>query len=213
MSRTAPSDPVPCGARHGKNRRLAYGLIAFAAIMVALSFASVPLYRMFCAATGFGGTPRQANVPSNQIAQETVIVRFDANVSQGLPWSFEPVQNALIVRIGENELAFFRVKNLSAETVTGSAVFNVSPELMGQYFTKVQCFCFSEQTLKPGETAEMAVSFFIDPKILDDHDAKTVRDMTLSYTFFKSQKSAAAGTSRSPRSAIDAVPRRDASHG
>jgi len=156
--------------------------------MVGLSFAAVPLYRIFCAKTGWAGTPQRATATPETVAPDMVTVRFDANVTPGLPWRFEPVEPEMTLHIGENKLAFFRATNLSKETVTGSAVFNVSPEIMGQYFTKVQCFCFTEQTLKPGEAVEMPVSFFIDPAILQDRDAKTVRDMTLSYTFYKVQK-------------------------
>lgn len=175
-------------AKITSNRRVAAGLMVFAASMLGLSFAAVPLYRMFCAATGYAGTPRRAAQAPAKIYPQTVTVRFDANVSPGLPWSFEPAQPELEIHVGENKLAFFRAINKSNETVTGSAVFNVSPDYMGQYFTKIQCFCFTEQTLKAGETAEMPVSFFIDPAMLDDRNAKTVRDMTLSYTFFKVKK-------------------------
>jgi cytochrome c oxidase assembly protein subunit 11 len=167
---------------------MALGLLALVAVMVGLSFAAVPLYRIFCQRTGWAGTPQRAAVAPKAIAPETVTVRFDANVTPGLPWSFEPVKPELTLHVGENKLAFFRAKNLSKESVTGSAVFNVSPDIMGQYFTKIQCFCFTQQTLKPGEAVEMPVSFFIDPAILKDRDAKTVRDMTLSYTFYKVQK-------------------------
>jgi cytochrome c oxidase assembly protein subunit 11 len=167
---------------------MALGLVAVVAVMAGLSFAAVPLYRIFCQKTGWAGTPQRAASAPKTIAPETVTVRFDANVTPGLPWNFEPMQPELTLHVGENKLAFFRAVNRSKETVTGSAVFNVSPDLMGQYFTKVQCFCFTEQTLKPGEAVEMPVSFFIDPAILQDRDAKTVRDMTLSYTFYKVQK-------------------------
>ncbi|MBI4724904.1 MAG: cytochrome c oxidase assembly protein [Rhodomicrobium sp.] len=196
MSQTGPSNSAKAGASQraaaGSNRRLAGGLVAFAAFMIGLSFASVPLYRMFCAATGFAGTPQRAAAASGKVFPETVTVRFDANVTRNLPWSFDPVQPEMTLHVGENQLAFFRATNKSKETVTGSAVFNVSPEIMGQYFTKIQCFCFTEQTLKPGETVEMPVSFFIDPAVLNDRDAKTVRDMTLSYTFYKVQTPASA---------------------
>ncbi len=183
MSRTGPSETGASG-----NGRMALGLVAVVAIMVGLSFAAVPLYRIFCQKTGWAGTPQRAASVPKSIAPETVTVRFDANVTQGLPWSFEPVKPEVTLHIGENKLAFFRAANHSKQTVTGSAVFNVSPDIMGQYFTKVQCFCFTEQTLKPGEAVEMPVSFFIDPAILKDRDARTVRDMTLSYTFYKVQK-------------------------
>ncbi len=187
MSRTAPSER---GA--SSNGRVALGLAAVVAIMVGLSFAAVPLYRIFCQKTGWAGTPQRAASAPQTVAAEIVTVRFDANVTPGIPWSFEPVQPELTLHVGENRLAFFRAVNRSKDTVTGSAVFNVSPDIMGQYFTKVQCFCFTEQTLKPGEAVEMPVSFFIDPAILQDRDARTVRDMTLSYTFYKVQKPRAA---------------------
>ncbi len=175
----------------GKSDRLvAAALVAFVAFMVGLSFAAVPLYRMFCQATGYAGTPQRAAAGSPRTYPETVTVRFDANTASGLPWVFKPAEPELTLHVGENKLAFFRATNKSNETVTGSAVFNVSPDLMGQYFTKVQCFCFTEQTLKPGETVDMPVSFYIDPAILGDRDAKTVRDMTLSYTFYKVSKPA-----------------------
>jgi cytochrome c oxidase assembly protein subunit 11 len=177
MSQTGPSSAA--------NGRLALRLVALVAVMVGLSFAAVPLYRIFCEKTGWAGTPQRAAEASKTIAPQTITVRFDANVARGLPWTFEAEQPELTLHIGENKLAFFRAANRSKETVTGSAVFNVSPDLMGQYFTKVQCFCFTEQTLKPGEAVEMPVSFYIDPAILKDRDARTVRDMTLSYTFYK----------------------------
>lgn len=186
MSRTDRFEGGTAGA--SGNGRMALGLVAVVAVMVGLSYAAVPLYRIFCQKTGWAGTPQRAAAAPKTIAPETVTVRFDANVTAGLPWSFEPVQRKLTLHVGENKLAFFRAANLSKETVTGSAVFNVSPDIMGQYFMKVQCFCFTEQTLKPGEAVEMPVSFFIDPAILEDRDAKTVRDMTLSYTFYKVQK-------------------------
>ena len=186
MSQTGPFEGR--AARGSGNRRTALGLVALVAVMVGLSFAAVPLYRVFCAKTGWAGTPRRAATAPETVAPDLITVRFDANVTPGLPWRFEPVEPEVTLHIGENKLAFFRATNLSKETVTGSAVFNVSPDIMGQYFTKVQCFCFTEQTLKPGEAVEMPVSFFIDPAILQDRDAKTVRDMTLSYTFYKVQK-------------------------
>jgi cytochrome c oxidase assembly protein subunit 11 len=209
MSPTGPSErpasPFPEGEeRFGRNRLVAAALIAFVAFMTGLSFAAVPLYRMFCAATGFAGTPQRAQSASDKRFPETVTVRFDANVAPGLPWSFEPVEPQITLHVGENKLAFFRAVNHSKISVTGSAVFNVSPDLMGQYFTKVQCFCFTEQTLKAGEAAEMPVSFFIDPAVLNDGDAKTVRDMTLSYTFFKVQKPVSESTAEAAPGRADA---------
>lgn len=156
MSRTGHFEGRTAGA--SGNGRMALALVAVVAVMVGLSFAAVPLYRIFCQNTGWAGTPQRAASAPKSIAPETVTVRFDANVTPGLPWSFEPVQPELTLHVGENKLAFFRAVNRSKETVTGSAVFNVSPDIMGQYFTKVQCFCFTEQTLKPGEAVEMPVS-------------------------------------------------------
>jgi cytochrome c oxidase assembly protein subunit 11 len=172
-------------ARARSNRRLATALVAFVAFMGSLSFAAVPLYRMFCAATGYAGTPQRASSAPDRIYPLIVTVHLDANVAPGLPWRFEPEQPELQLHVGESKLAFFRATNGSNETLTGSAVFNVSPGYMGAYFTKIQCFCFTAQTLEPGETAAMPVSFFLDPAMLDDASAKSVRDMTLSYTFFK----------------------------
>jgi cytochrome c oxidase assembly protein subunit 11 len=206
MSQTGPSERA--GPRFGEgvkplgsNRLVAAALVAFVAFMIGLSFAAVPLYRMFCAATGFAGTPQRAQSGPDKLFPETVTVRLDANVAPGLPWSFTPVQPEITLHVGENTLALFRAVNRSKESVIGSAVFNVSPDLMGQYFTKIQCFCFTEQTLKPGEALEMPVSFFIDPAVLNDRDAKTVRDMTLSYTFFKVSKPASAAAETAPNRA------------
>ncbi len=202
MSQTGPSDPAaasgPKRAAPSNNRAVAASLVAFVAFMVGLSFAAVPLYRMFCSATGFAGTPQRAKTASQTAFAQTITVRFDANVAPGLPWSFEPVQPEMTLHIGENKLAFFRAINHSSETVTGSAVFNVSPDLMGQYFTKIQCFCFTEQTLKPGETVEMPVSFYVDAAMLSDSEAKTVHDMTLSYTFFKVQRPSSSAALANP---------------
>jgi cytochrome c oxidase assembly protein subunit 11 len=171
--------------REKSNRRIAGGLAAFVVCMIGLSFAAVPLYRAFCAATGYAGTTQRAASGPGKIYPQTVVVRFDANVAPGLSWRFEPMQPETEVHVGETKLAFFRAINKTDEAVTGSAVFHVSPEYMGKYFTKIQCFCFEEQTLGPGEAVEMPVSFFLDPAMLDDGSARAVRDMTLSYTFFR----------------------------
>ncbi len=158
------------------------------AFMVGLSFAAVPLYGMFCAVTGYSGTPQRVSAASGYATSEYVNVRFDASVSPGLKWSFEPVIRETPLRVGENKLIFYRVTNLSTETLTGTATYNVTPDQMGAYFMKVQCFCFQEQTLKPGETVEMPVSFFIDPSLVADRDLSDLREVTLSYTFFRVQK-------------------------
>jgi cytochrome c oxidase assembly protein subunit 11 len=170
-------------SRNGRTAAI-MGLIVVA--MLGLAYASVPLYRMFCEATGFDGTTLRASGPAapGPVPGKSVSVRFDANVSNSLPWRFRPEQNTEIVTIGEREMAFFDAKNLSAKTITGTASFNVTPAQAGKYFTKIQCFCFSEQTLKPGEEARMPVVFFVDPSILKDADDRLISEITLSYTFY-----------------------------
>jgi len=169
-----------------KNRNVALPLICLVAAMLGLAFASVPLYRLFCQATGYGGTPQRADRGPDQVLDRTIRIRFDANVDSGLPWSFEPVQQLMDVKIGEQALAFFKATNKGSTPITGTAIFNVAPELGGRYFTKIQCFCFKQQTLAPGATAEMPVIFFVDPKILEDDDTKNMSEITLSYTFYRS---------------------------
>jgi cytochrome c oxidase assembly protein subunit 11 len=167
----------------GRNRKTARILGVIGAIMLALAFAAVPLYRMFCEATGFDGTPCRAERAPGVVAGE-VKVQFDANVHQGLPWRFEPEQNAVAVAPGSPTKIFYRAQNLSARTIVGQAAYNVSPDTVGKYFNKIQCFCFSEQTLKPGQTVDMPVVFFVDPAIEKDPDTKDVHEITLSYTFY-----------------------------
>ena len=169
-----------------KNRTVALPLICLVAAMLGLAFASVPLYRLFCQATGYGGIPQRADRGPDQVLDRTIRIRFDANVDSGLPWSFEPVQQVMDVKIGEQALAFFKATNKGSTPLTGTAIFNVAPELGGRYFTKIQCFCFKQQTLNPGTTAEMPVIFFVDPKILEDEDTKNISEITLSYTFYHS---------------------------
>ena len=157
-----------------------------AAAMVGLAFASVPLYRMFCQVTGFGGTPMRAPATRRaRSARPTIGVRFDANIAPTLPWRFEPAQDRTVASIGARDMALYRAKNLTARPITGTAIFNVTPAQAGQYFTKIECFCFTEQTLKPGQEVDMPVVFFVDPKILDDpDDAATSTRSRLSYTFY-----------------------------
>jgi cytochrome c oxidase assembly protein subunit 11 len=173
------------------NRRTAAIAAAFALAMVALAFAAVPLYRAFCQATGFAGTTGRAEaaaLPSDSVlrslAGRTVKVRFDANISPGMPWQFVPTATETTIKVGEKRMAFYRATNLSAAPVTGRAVYNVSPDLAGKYFKKIQCFCFNEQTLKAGEVVDMPLTYFIDPAILNDPQASKIDEITLSYTFF-----------------------------
>jgi len=153
------------------------------AAMIGLAFASPVLYRTFCSLTGFGGTPLRAEKAPGAIAGQ-VGVRFDANVHPGLPWRFEPEQETVRVAPGAQTKIFYRAQNLSAKTITGQAAFNVSPDQVGKYFKKIQCFCFTEQTLKAGETKDMPVIFFVDPAIEKDPDTKDIDEITLSYTFY-----------------------------
>ena len=181
------------GPEHETNKRARHGWTGFAlaglvAAMLGLAFAAVPLYRMFCQATSYTGEPRIASKAPGQVLDRTIRVRFDANVDGGLPWTFHPDQNYIDVKIGETALAFFKATNNTASPVTGQAVFNVSPEISGRYFTKIECFCFKQQTLAPHQSVEMPVTFFVDPKIVDDDDTKTIDEITLSYTFYRADK-------------------------
>lgn len=156
--------------------------------MVGASFAAVPLYQLYCQVTGYGGTTQTATKPSEVILDRTVTVRFDANVTPGLKWKFEPVQTRMDVKLGENALAFYRATNTSDKPITGTATYNVTPDAAGLHFSKVECFCFTEQTLEPGESVEMPVSFFISPDMVSDPAAARLLDITLSYTFYPVDK-------------------------
>ena len=167
-----------------KTAGLLFGLVGG---MVGLSFASVPLYQLFCQVTGYGGTPRTTDVteaPGAVSGADLVNVLFDANVN-GIEWRFKAVQPEMTVRPGEHTLAFYRATNLSDKTLVGTSTFNVSPAKAGEYFAKIDCFCFTEQTLAPGESMDMPVSFFVDPDMLTDISTREIRDLTLSYTFFE----------------------------
>lgn len=178
-----PPDPL-------KTKRTALSLLAVVAAMVGLSFAAVPLYDMFCRVTGFGGTTMRAEPGEAEklvASDREITIHFDANVAAGMPWLFRPLQQRVKVKVGEPKLAFYRAQNNSDYTLVGTSTFNVTPPKAGKYFDKVQCFCFTEQSLKPGESIEMPVEFFIDPKILEDKDLDDVNNITLSYTFFEVQ--------------------------
>lgn len=166
-----------------RNRRIALVFTGVAFSMLGLAYAAVPLYRMFCQVTGYDGTPRRAIAPSANVLDRKITIRFDSNIND-LAWQFEPAQRKMTVRIGENALAFYRATNTSDRVLTGSATFNVAPEITASFFNKVACFCFTQQTLQPGETKDMPVSFFVDPAIVKDMDARDVSEITLSYTFY-----------------------------
>lgn len=182
-------------AKRRRNLATALALVAVAGGMAGLTFASAPLYRLFCQVTGFGGTPgvRVAERPVAENAP-TVTVRFDANVNAGMPWDFKPAQREQTVRLGETALAFYTARNDSDAPITGTATFNVTPYKAGPYFNKVQCFCFTEQTLQPGEETSMAVQFFVDPDIRTNDNTADVKTITLSYTFFRVDDRPAAKT-------------------
>jgi cytochrome c oxidase assembly protein subunit 11 len=171
--------------------RTALFLVLLVFGMTGMAFASVPLYRMFCELTGFDGTPRRADKAPGAIAGE-IGVRFDANVHPGLAWRFEPEQKTVEVAPGAPTKIFYRAQNLTARTLTGQAAFNVTPDQAGKYFNKIQCFCFTEQTLKPGEKVDMPVVFFVDPKLKTDEDTKDIHEITLSYTFYPVETAASA---------------------
>jgi len=181
----------PAIGLEGRNRRTGLIMLAVAAAMLALGFAAVPLYRLFCQVTGFGGTTQRAteaqadDAAARSAGARTISIRFDANTAPALPWRFKPTQVTDTVQIGQRDMAIYTAKNLSDYPVKGSATFNVEPEQAGKYFSKVQCFCFTEQTLQPGQEVSMPVVFYVDPAALDDPNMDSVTQITLSYTFHK----------------------------
>lgn len=178
-----------------RNRRTALYAAGFALAMLALGFASVPLYRLFCQVTGFGGTTQRATESDAAIAARmaasagagTISIRFDASMDRGMPWKFVPAQATQQVAIGQRQMAFYTARNNSDRPITGRASFNVEPEQAGAYFNKIQCFCFTEQTLQPGEEVRMPVLYYVDPKALEDANMKGVEQITLSYTFHQAK--------------------------
>jgi cytochrome c oxidase assembly protein subunit 11 len=183
-----------------RNRRVGGYALLGALAMLGLGYASVPLYRMFCEATGFNGTTQRASAAQAaavKVSPVKISVRFDGNVDRELPWAFKPLQVTQTVQLGARSLAAFSAKNLSNRPITGRASFNVEPDEAGKYFNKIQCFCFTEQTLQPGQEVRMPVTFYVDPAILDDPDGKNVKQITLSYTFHEDRaaQSTAVATS------------------
>ena len=176
-----------------RNRRTMLMAFMAALAMLGLGYASVPLYRLFCQVTGFGGTTQRATAAEADLAEQmaasaggvTYSIRFDANTARDMPWTFEPVQVTDTVAIGQRDMAFFRARNNSSVPITGTATFNVEPEQAGRYFHKIQCFCFTEQTLQPGQEVRMPVLYYVDPAALDDPNMADVEQITLSYTFHR----------------------------
>jgi cytochrome c oxidase assembly protein subunit 11 len=159
--------------------------VSVVVFMGALAWASVPFYDWFCRVTGFGGTTDVATTGSDEILDQTITVRFDGSINKNMPWEFKPVQREMELRIGETGLAFYEAYNPTDKPVAGSASYNVTPYEAGGFFSKIQCFCFEEQVLQPGERVQMPVTFFVDPEIVTDRDAKYVHTITLSYTFYE----------------------------
>ena len=174
--------------QNAKNLRVAGIAVGVSFAMLGLAYASVPLYRLFCQVTGFGGTTQRADAAPAQASAQSIVVRFDANTSGKLAWGFHPVENQVTVRIGEQAMAQYRARNTSQGTLTGTAIFNVTPVAAGAYFNKIECFCFTEQTLKPGESIDMPVVFFVDPEILNDPETAHIKEITLSYTVYPVDK-------------------------
>jgi cytochrome c oxidase assembly protein subunit 11 len=170
-----------------RNARLAWSLAAAVGGMLALAYAASPLYDMFCRATGFGGTPQVAQAGERPILSRTVNVRFDSNVDANLPWRFTPLEREVKVKLGEERLVHYRVTNVSQRPIVGTSTYNVTPETAGAWFNKLQCFCFTEQLLLPGQSMDMPVVFFVDPEMDKDRRYDNVRTITLSYTFFEAK--------------------------
>ena len=185
MSETRQND------RNGRaNKRLGVALVGIAAAMIGAAYASVPLYQLFCQVTGYGGTTQVAESAPVTVGERVFKIRFNADVDPSLNWAFQPVEREMTVKVGESGLAFFHARNLSGRTTVGTATFNVTPLKAGQYFNKVQCFCFTEQQLAAGAEADMPVSFFVDPAIDEDPNLQEVKTITLSYTFFPDEEAA-----------------------
>jgi cytochrome c oxidase assembly protein subunit 11 len=166
------------------NRAIAAACLAFFVGMVGMAYAAVPLYAMFCKVTGYGGTTQRVEQYSDKVLDRTITVRFDANVSGGLPWDFQPIQRDVTMKIGETAQIGYKARNLFDRPTNGRASFNVTPEMAGAYFNKVECFCFTDTELKPGETLDMPVVFYIDPDIVEVPELRDLKTITLSYTFF-----------------------------
>lgn len=177
---TVTADPK----QQKSNKAIAAACVVFIGSMVGMAYAAVPFYAMFCKLTGYGGTTQRVDQYSDRILDQKVTIRFDANTSGGLPWKFEPVARDVTIKIGETTQAHYKATNTFDKPTYGRATFNVTPELAGAYFNKVECFCFTDTTLQPGELLDMPVVFYVDPDIVNVPELKDVKTITLSYTFF-----------------------------
>jgi cytochrome c oxidase assembly protein subunit 11 len=170
-----------------RNRRVGLAAAGFVTFMVGVSFAAVPLYTMFCQLTGYGGQPMLGTAAPGALPEaRTITIRFNANTHPSLPWHFAPQQGSMQLRLGEEGMAFYEARNLTGQTVGGISTYNVTPEIVGRYFHKTACFCFEEQVLEPHQQVDMPIAFWVDPKIMDDPQARDVRTITINYTFFRS---------------------------
>ena len=175
-------------------RRRALPFVGIAFGMLGMAYAAVPLYDWFCRVTGFGGQPLVSEAASDVVLDRTITVRFDANIERGMPWEFRPVETTREIRIGKTGLAFYEAHNPADRPVTGSASYNVAPFSMGAYFVKIDCFCFEEQTLQPGQTVTMPVTFYVDPRMVEDAETQGMNVVTLSYTFHEAVERAGLDT-------------------
>ena len=175
-----------------RNGAIAVLLVGVVAAMAGLAYAAVPLYDLFCRVTGYGGTTQVATANAEAVSDRRITVRFNADVARGMPWRFQPVQREISLRLGETGLALYRAVNETDQRIVGTATYNVTPQKAGLYFAKLDCFCFTEQVLEPGQTADMAVQFFVDPEITDDPNLDDVTTITLSYTLFRTDDAAGA---------------------
>lgn len=197
------SQPAPqTEASKRSDARIAYSVAGAAFLMLGLSFAAVPLYDMFCRVTGFGGTPRVALEAASNLGERTLTVRFDANIGAGLNWSFEPEVGSMRLRTGQTATVFYKVTNRSDKETLGIATYNVAPNAFGPWFNKISCFCFTEQTLGPGESMDMPVVFFLDPELEKAETMRRMESVTLSYTFMavktKTAQAATSGKTQPP---------------
>jgi cytochrome c oxidase assembly protein subunit 11 len=188
-------------AKSKSNRNMAIGLAIFVSCMVGVAYAAVPLYELFCRVTGYGGTTQQASSSPVDIIDREITIRFDANIGYGLAWDFKPITKPITLKVGETAEANYQVVNIGKAPSAGTATFNVTPQAAGIYFNKLDCFCFTYQEVKAGESVKMPVVFFVDPDIDKDPNLETIDTITLSYTFFPQEREEAALTEEKPRKA------------